>query len=68
MLTVEYTFTYNTSRVEQVLNQQIKQKRLYKEVKMSKNEFICDCNVIHQDVVNNIFYLQDLSNMSNFKI
>ena len=21
---------------------------------MSKNEFICDCNVIHQDVVDNV--------------
>ena len=27
---------------------------------MSKNEFICDCNIIHQDIVDNT-----LKNMAN---
>lgn len=45
VLTVEYGFNYNMLRVEQTFN-------YIKEVGMSKNEFICDCNIIHEKTVN----------------
>lgn len=45
VLTVEYGFNYNMLRVEQTFN-------YIKEEGMSKNEFICDCNIIHEKTVN----------------
>jgi len=33
---------------------------------MSKNEFICDCNIIHQDKVKDIFDKYDLNFTYNF--
>lgn len=45
VLTVECGFNYNMLRVEQTFN-------YIKEEGMSKNEFICDCNIIHEKTVN----------------
>ena len=45
VLTVEYGFNYNMLRVEQTFN-------YIKEEGMSKNEFICDCNIIHEKTLN----------------
>ena len=45
-MTIEYIFNYNI--VEYILNY------IKKEGKpMSRNEFICDCNIIHKEIVEN---------------
>ncbi len=47
-MTIEFVFNFTHIIVEYKLNYYLNIKE---ENNLSKNEFICDCNIIHQDVV-----------------